>query len=48
MAQDVVCDMEVTETSTAPKREYQGTTYYFCCEGCAKTFEKDPGQYVKA
>ena len=25
---------------------YQGKKVYFCCEGCKKTFEKNPGKYI--
>jgi YHS domain-containing protein len=27
--------------------EYQGQTYYFCCEGCKEKFIKDPEKYVQ-
>jgi YHS domain-containing protein/ssDNA-binding Zn-finger/Zn-ribbon topoisomerase 1 len=27
--------------------EYQGKTYYFCCEGCKKEFLKDPEKYAQ-
>lgn len=26
--------------------EYQGKTYYFCCEGCKEKFVKDPAKYI--
>lgn len=26
--------------------EYQGKTYYFCCEGCKEKFIKDPAKYI--
>jgi len=45
MSVDPVCGMEVKEEG-APMVEYQGTTYYFCCEGCKKTFNKDPEKYL--
>lgn len=28
--------------------EYEGKTYYFCCDGCKTAFEKNPAKYVKA
>jgi len=46
MAKDPVCGMEVDE-ATASKTEYEGQTYYFCCDPCKDTFEKDPEKYVK-
>jgi len=26
--------------------EYEGKTYYFCCEGCKEKFIKDPAKYI--
>lgn len=45
-AKDPTCGMEV-ETETAPKTEYKGKTYYFCCSTCKEVFEKEPEKYVK-
>jgi Cu+-exporting ATPase len=43
---DPVCGMEV-DTSTAEwTYEYEGTTYYFCAEGCMKDFAEDPTAYL--
>lgn len=44
MAQDPVCGMKVGEKG--PKAEYGGRTYYFCCDGCKRSFEKEPEKYV--
>lgn len=46
MAKDVVCGMEVSE-DTAHKTEHSGRTYYFCCEACKVSFEKNPDEYTK-
>jgi YHS domain-containing protein len=46
-AVDPVCGMSVTAASSAHPFEYQGTTYYFCCAGCRREFEKNPTAYVK-
>lgn len=27
--------------------EYEGKTYYFCCEGCKEKFIKDPEKYIQ-
>lgn len=43
---DPVCEMEINESEAAATTEYQGTTYYFCAEGCKTTFESDPTTYV--
>jgi len=45
-AKDPTCGIEV-DTATAPKTEYKGKTYYFCCDTCKDTFEKEPEKYVK-
>ena len=45
MEHDVVCQMAVDPT-TAMARDDQDQPYYFCCEGCARTFLADPGPYL--
>lgn len=45
----VVCPVtgEKVLKSEAPARlDYQGKTYYFCCEACREAFQKDPGKYI--
>ena len=32
----------------AGKAEYNGKTYYFCCNGCKKAFDKDPVKAARA
>ena len=46
MARDLVCSMDVDETTAQWKSEYQGRKYYFCSPGCKKAFEKNPEKYV--
>jgi xanthine dehydrogenase accessory factor len=46
MAKDPVCGMQVDEASARFKSEYNGQEYYFCCEGCQRSFEEDPGKYL--
>ena len=43
---DPVCKMEVDEQDAPPATEYDGKTYYFCCEGCKEEFDRNPGAYV--
>jgi len=31
---------------TGPAATHDGTTYYFCSETCAETFETDPATYA--
>lgn len=37
---------EFIVTSTSPKVEYKGKTYYFCCPGCDTKFKEDPEKYL--
>lgn len=46
MAIDPVCKMNVDVEETAPKAEYAGQTYYFCCPACRETFTAQPEKYV--
>ncbi len=45
-AQDPVCGMSVTIEGAKHKIEHQGTTHYFCCNGCRTKFEADPQKYL--
>jgi Cu+-exporting ATPase len=47
MATDPVCKMRVDEASARFKHAHNGATYYFCSEGCMKSFRADPSKYVK-
>lgn len=42
---DPVCGMDVKEDGS-PMAEYQGSTYYFCCESCKTVFIKDPEKHL--
>lgn len=46
MAKDPVCKMDVEEQAATPTSEYHGRRYYFCSQGCKKSFEKDPEQFL--
>lgn len=35
-----------TVAADSPKVEYEGKTYYFCCEDCVGDFQKDPAKYL--
>ena len=43
---DPVCGMTVDPADPGAACEYQGRTYYFCCEGCRDTFLADPRHYL--
>jgi YHS domain-containing protein len=44
---DPVCGVEVTAESEWTA-EYEGVTFYFCCEECRDMFVEEPGQYLEA
>lgn len=46
----VVCPVsgeEINKSEAAESHEYNGKTYYFCCDGCKEKFLKDPEKYIK-
>jgi Cu+-exporting ATPase len=42
-----VCEMRV-ESATSPSRDYNGKTYYFCNDSCARAFDQEPDEYAVA
>jgi Cu+-exporting ATPase len=48
LVKDFVCGMLVDPEKAAAKIEYGGHTRYFCSEGCAAKFEKEPEKYLAA
>jgi Cu+-exporting ATPase len=45
---DPVCGMTVDPQRTAHRHDHAGTTYYFCCAGCAGKFAAAPERYLDA
>jgi xanthine dehydrogenase accessory factor len=43
---DPVCGMTVPVDEAAATVEHGGQTYYFCCHGCADSFEADPESHL--
>ena len=43
---DPVCKMEMEDKWVAYKSEYEGKTYYFCCESCKKQFDENPNKFI--
>jgi xanthine dehydrogenase accessory factor len=41
-----VCGMAVSTTNPMHIEQYEGVSYYFCCDGCRTTFQKDPAKYA--
>jgi P-type Cu+ transporter len=48
IATDPVCGMQVDLQKAAAQSEFDDKTYYFCCAGCKKRFDSNPGQYLAA
>jgi len=46
MAKDLICGMEVNESTAKFKTVHMGKTYYFCAPECKKTFEDNPMKYT--
>lgn len=45
-AVDPVCGMTVRADASAMPLEHEGVTYYFCCAGCRRSFEKSPREVL--
>lgn len=45
---DVVCGMRVIPGPGAPRVEYEGRTYWFCCGHCREAFASDPAAHATA
>lgn len=43
---DPVCGMMVDPSTAKAKAQHNGTTFYFCCQGCATKFTADPEKYL--
>jgi Cu+-exporting ATPase len=46
LERDPVCGMNVDSANAAATVEHDGSTYYFCCRGCAGKFKADPQKYL--
>lgn len=47
-AKDPVCGMMVEIAGARYTTVYNEETYYFCCAGCKRSFEKEPHRYLPA
>ena len=45
-ATDPVCGMAVEVESARHATKHGGQSYYFCCPGCKRSFEKEPEKYA--
>jgi xanthine dehydrogenase accessory factor len=41
-----VCGMAVSTANPMHIEKYEGVSYYFCCDDCRTTFQKDPAKYA--
>ena len=41
-----VCGMAVSTANPMHIEKYEGVSYYFCCDGCRTTFQKEPAKYA--
>lgn len=41
-----VCDVPVEKATAKHVVEYKGMNYYFCCDGCKVSFDKEPEKYA--
>jgi Cu+-exporting ATPase len=47
MAIDPICGMTVDPERAPARREFDGKTYYFCSDACAKRFSTNPEKYLQ-
>ena len=47
MAVDPVCGMHVDPANARARRDHDGATFHFCCEGCAQRFAENPRRYLE-
>jgi xanthine dehydrogenase accessory factor len=47
-ATDPVCGMVVDVASSLHHVDHAGTTYHFCCDGCARSFAAEPERWLHA
>ncbi len=43
---DPVCGMEVDPEKAGWQSNFNGSTYFFCAEGCWRAFEANPKKYM--
>jgi len=46
MIHDPVCGMTVEPSEAAAQSEFEGKTYYFCCDECHRQFDAEPAQFA--
>ena len=46
MVEDPVCGMQLHIDTAPTQTDYEGEIYYFCSEGCKRTFDANPEQFI--
>ncbi len=46
MVKDPVCGMDLNVGQSTARATHEGTTYYFCSDGCKRSFETEPVRYA--
>lgn len=46
MEKDVVCGMQVDDSTTTNRSDYSGKTFYFCSPACKAKFGQRPEAYA--
>lgn len=44
--EDPVCGMMINPEEAEDTFDYEGETYYFCCEECKDRFRSNPEEYI--
>lgn len=44
---DVICGQVVDADFVKYHSDYEGERYFFCCEHCKATFDRDPEHFVR-
>jgi YHS domain-containing protein len=46
-ALDPVCGMQVRTADAPASRQYDGQSYWFCCDHCAERFDREADRYAR-
>ncbi|GEM_PF-766419 len=45
---NLICPVTGEDADSAVSLAHDGTTYYFCCDGCLDKFRENPDKYMKS
>lgn len=46
MLEDPVCGLDLMVRDRMPRTTHDGETYFFCSDGCRRSFEQEPARWV--